>query len=65
MCVTLEAPYSCTIVLEIVMLKALIGMTRQINNAGLLSEKFATSPAGVELTFAVNHVGHQMLTTGV
>jgi NAD(P)-dependent dehydrogenase (short-subunit alcohol dehydrogenase family) len=34
-----------------------------INNAGLLSDREEYSPEGIEKTFAVNHVGHFLLTT--
>jgi NAD(P)-dependent dehydrogenase (short-subunit alcohol dehydrogenase family) len=33
-----------------------------INNAGVMAIPFELSPAGVELTFAVNHLGHFALT---
>ena len=33
-----------------------------INNAGLVGDKFYLTKAGVELTFAVNHLGHFVLT---
>ncbi|WP_228713506.1 SDR family oxidoreductase [Arundinibacter roseus] len=36
-----------------------------INNAGLILDRLEYSPNGIEKTFAINHVGHFLLTKGL